>query len=67
MSKVNFSKEMLANHTDDEVIEYLYDQIARVRRAFNENLANPYELLKVYGSVENAFSIIKAIKDDNES
>lgn len=67
MPKVNFSKEVLANHTDDEVIEYLYDQISRIRRAFNETLANPYDLLKVYGNVENAFSIIKAIKDDNES
>lgn len=63
MAKINIVDEVL-NHTDEEIIEYLYTIASDVYRAFRENENSKY-LLTCYGDVEDIYNILHALKNRN--
>ena len=65
MAKINLVDEVL-KHTDEEVIEYLYGLVAGIRRQYN-NVEDPMWLLTSCGEVEQVYSVLKGLKQRNDS
>lgn len=64
MAKINLVDEVL-KHSDDEIIEYLYGLVAGIRRQYN-NIEDPMWLLASCGEVEQAYSVLKGLKERND-
>lgn len=64
MAKINLVDEVL-RHTDEEIIEYLYGLAAGIRRQYNN--VDPVSLLASKGEVEQIYSVLKGLKERNDS
>lgn len=65
MAKINLVNEVL-KHTDEEIIEYLYGLAASVRRQYTD-VEDPQWLLASCGEVEQMYSVLKGLKQRNDS
>ena len=64
MAKIDLVEEVL-NHSDAEIIEYLYGLIANVRRAYN-SVEDPMWLMAYNGEIEQIYSVLKALDRRNK-
>lgn len=64
MSKINLVEEVL-NHSDAEIIEYLYGLIANVHREYN-GVEDPMWLMACSGEIEQIYSVLKALDRRNK-
>lgn len=64
MAKIDLTSEVL-NHSDAEIIEYLYGLIATVRRSYN-NVEDPMWLLSVSGEIDQIYYVLKALDGRNK-
>lgn len=64
MAKINLVEEVL-KHTDEEIIEYLYGLAAGIHREYNN--VDPVSLLASKGEVEQMYSVLKGLKQRNDS
>ena len=64
MAKIDLVKEVL-NHSDPEIIEYLYGLISAVRRKYNV-VEDPMWLLTVSGEIDQIYSVLKALDGRNK-
>ena len=67
MAKINIAKEMIDNHSSDEVIDYLFVLASRVRAQYNSEINLAEKLIAEKGTVDQIYTILKAVKDKNES
>ena len=64
MAKIDLVEEVL-NHSDAEIIEYLYGLISNVRRAYN-SVEDPMWLIAYDGEIEQIYSVLKALDRRNK-
>lgn len=64
MAKIDLVEEVL-NHSDAEIIEYLYGLISNVRRAYN-GVEDPMWLMAYNGEIEQIYSVLKALDRRNK-
>lgn len=64
MAKIDLVEEVL-NHSDTEIIEYLYGLISNVRRAYN-SVEDPMWLMAYNGEIEQIYSVLKALDRRNK-
>lgn len=64
MAKIDLTSEVL-NHSDAEIIEYLYGLIATVRKSYN-NVEDPMWLLSLYGEIDQMYYVLKALDGRNK-
>lgn len=64
MAKIDLVEEVL-NHSDAEIIEYLYGLISNVRRAYN-SVDDPMWLMAYNGEIEQIYSVLKALDRRNK-
>lgn len=67
MAKINVAKEMIENHSSDEVTDYLFVLASRVRAQYNSEINLAEKLIAEKGTVDQIYTILKAVKDKNES
>lgn len=67
MAKINIAKEMIENHSSEEVIDYLFVLASRVRAQYNSEINLAEKLIAEKGTVDQIYAILKAVKDKNES
>lgn len=65
MAKINLVEEVL-KHSDEEIIEYLYGLVAGIRRQYND-VEDPMWLLASCGEIEQVYSVLKGLKQRNDS
>lgn len=64
MSKINLTEEVL-NHSDAEIIEYLYGLSVALHKAYN-SIEDPTWLLAYNGEVEQIYSVLRALDRRNK-
>lgn len=67
MAKVDVTSEIL-KHTDPEIITYLYEKIALIKRMYSKSIEDkaPEQLYSMYGCVDDVYSVLKALNRRNE-
>ena len=65
MAKINLVNEVL-KHTDEEIIDYLYGISAAIYRDYTK-VEDPTQLLKLNGQVVQLYSVLKGLKERNDS
>lgn len=70
MSKVNITQELLDRHSDEEIIEYLYDAASSAARIFKVTSDGKLPAEYLWSTTEGIYEIrdtLRALRDRNNA
>lgn len=70
MSKVNITQELLDRHSDEEIIEYLYDAASSAARIFKVTSDGKLPAEYLWSTAEGIYQIrdtLRALRDRNNA